>query len=315
MKSGRRYNSFGDWLRRRFGGPVRKVSVDAGFGCPHRAGGRGKGGCIYCDNFAFSPALSGGISEQISGQLAGMRKKPRGVIVYFQPYTNTLGGVDRLAALWQEALAFPSVVGLAAGTRPDCLPDDVLQLAGEFAAKTMFWLEVGVQSAHDKTLALINRGHTWRQSEDALRRLQRFPEILVCAHLIIGLPGETGDDIRGTADAVARWRPAGVKLHHLHVVAGTELDRQYREGGVSVLGAAEYAALAADVIERLPPEAVIQRLMGEVRGSRLVAPVWGIPKQAVERMMNAELARRASRQGARFAPAQAGGRSQDGLVR
>lgn len=299
MRTERPFLSFGEWLKERFGRPVRKVSVDAGFTCPNRDGFKGRGGCIYCDNLAFSPKLEGSITAQLDAQLAKMRRKPEGIIVYFQPFTNTYGPVARLRELWEEAVSYgvcagtrPEVAGLAVGTRPDCLPDDVLELAADFAKRTMFWLEIGVQTAKERTLLSINRGHGWREWAGALERVAKFPDILVCVHLIIGLPGETREDVRRTAELVAEFRPAGVKLHHLHVVEGTRLHQLYEQGLVKMLEAGEYASLAADVIERLPPGTVIQRLMGEVRGARLVAPKWSKSKNEITEMIENELLRR-----------------------
>ncbi|MHC4917844.1 MAG: tRNA modification radical SAM protein MnmL/YtqA, partial [Planctomycetota bacterium] len=235
---GRRFYPFSQFLKARFGCKVYKLTVDAGFTCPNRDGTKGRGGCIYCENRSFSPAAGSrlSVSEQIGKEkrLALERYGAKQFIAYFQPFTNTYGPVERLRELYEEALSVPSVVGLSLGTRPDCTPDEVLDYLEELAGRTHLWLEYGLQSAQDRTLELINRGHVFGEFEDAVTRA-RGRGIFMCVHLILGLPGETPDMMRDTADRVAALGVDGVKIHHLHVVHDTALEKMFRRGEVKML--------------------------------------------------------------------------------
>jgi radical SAM protein (TIGR01212 family) len=300
---GRRFYPFSQFLKERFGCKVHKLTVDAGFTCPNRDGTRGRGGCIYCENRSFSPAAGSrlGVSHQLEREkrLAAERYRARKFIAYFQPFTNTYGPIEKLRALYEEALSVEDVVGLSLGTRPDCTPQAVLDCLQRLATRTHLWIEYGLQSAHDATLRLINRGHTAAEFEDAVRRAQGRG-ILICVHLILGLPGETPETIRRTADRVAALGIDGVKLHHLHVVRGTEIEKMYRRGEIRMLEMRQYASLAADVLERMPPWTVLQRFVGDVQGESLVAPRWREGKLRVLEAIQAELERRGTRQGSRF---------------
>jgi hypothetical protein len=300
---GRLFYPFSQFLRERFGCKVYKLTVDAGFTCPNRDGTRGRGGCIYCENRSFSPAAGSrlSVSQQVEKEkrLAAGRYGASKFIVYFQPFTNTYGPVATLRALYGEALSVPDVVGLSVGTRPDCTPPEVLDYLEELAGRTHLWLEFGLQSAHDRTLEAINRGHTFGEFQDAVRRAQGRG-IFICVHLILGLPGETTEMMHQTAERVAELGIDGIKIHHLHVVRDTVLERAYRQGQVRLLSMPEYAGLAADVIERLPPWTVLQRFVGDVQGDTLVAPKWEEGKLRVLESIQAELRRRGSRQGSRY---------------
>jgi len=299
----KRYRLFSETMKRQFGGRVHKISVDAGFGCPNRQGGRREGGCIFCD-----PGGSGAVGIvrglDVAGQIeAGkevmVRKyKAKRFIAYFQPFSNTFAPVGRLRELYDAALAVPDVVGLAVGTRPDCLPDAVLDLLAGYHRRTCFWLEIGLQSSHDVTLAAIGRGHDYACFLDAYRRAKER-DLQVCVHLILGLPGETRAQMLATADAMARLRVDGVKLHLLHVLDGTELGRRYRAGEVDVLTQDAYVGLVCDILERLHPDTLIQRLTGDGPRERLLAPLWSLNKWEVLNAIDDELQRRGSRQGSR----------------
>jgi len=302
--AGRLFHPYSQFLKERFGCRVSKLTVDAGFTCPNRDGSRGTGGCIYCDNAAFSPAAGSRLSvrAQLENEkrLAAGRYGAAKFIAYFQPFSNTYAPVERLKALHDEALAVEGVVGLSLGTRPDCVPPEVLDYLETLARRTHLWVEYGLQSSHDATLALINRGHDFAEFEDAVRRTQGRG-IFICVHLILGLPGETPAMMRETAERVARLGPDGVKLHHLHVVKDTPLAEMHRRGEVRLLELDEYVGLCADVIERLPPWTVLQRFVGDVQGERLIAPRWNAGKLRVLEKIQAELSRRGSRQGAKYA--------------
>jgi hypothetical protein len=221
------YYSLNEFLRERFGCRVSKIPVHAGFDCPNRDGRLGREGCVFCWNPSFSPPLQAperSLQAQIeAGRGAAKGGELRKFLVYFQSYTNTYAPVDRLRALYDIALAEPDVVGLCVATRPDCLPEPVLDMLGEYAQQWHLWLELGLQSAHDRTLALIRRGHTRAAFTDAIDR-SSGRGYYVCAHVILGLPGEGRREILETADYLNSQAVHGVKIHHLQVIAGTPIS-------------------------------------------------------------------------------------------
>jgi hypothetical protein len=296
-----RYNNFTTHLRQTFGCRVHKVSIDAGFTCPNRDGSVAVGGCIYCNNASFSPGnkrLS--VTEQLEQGKPVLRRRYGATkfIAYFQAYTNTYRDIEHLKRLYDEALACEDIVGLSIGTRPDCVADDVLDLLADYASRTYLWLELGLESGHDQTLALLNRGHTVGAFDDAVSRAQ-LRNLRLCAHIILGLPGETTDDMRETMQHLADLRLDAVKLHHLHVVQHTVLEKMYQRGEVPLLSLNDYAALVVDCLEYLPPEMIIMRLMGDAPRAMLVAPTWSQDKQAVLQCIERELQRRDTYQGKR----------------
>jgi radical SAM protein (TIGR01212 family) len=294
-----RYNNFTTHLRQTFGCRVHKVSIDAGFTCPNRDGSVAVGGCIYCNNASFSPGnkrLS--VTEQLEQGKPFLRRRYGATkfIAYFQAYTNTYRDIEYLKRLYDEALACEDIVGLSIGTRPDCVADDVLDLLADYASRTYLWLELGLESGHDQTLALLNRGHTVDAFDDAVSRAQ-LRNLRLCAHIILGLPGETTDDMRETIQHLADLRLDAVKLHHLHVVRHTVLEKMYQRDEVPLLSLDDYAALVVDCLEYLPPEMIIMRLMGDAPRAMLVAPTWSQDKQAVLQCIERELQRRDTYQG------------------
>lgn len=261
-------------------------------------------GCIFCWNPSFSPVAESSLlslDEQIARGKAGVkRKEDQKYLVYFQPYTNTYGPVERLRLLYDQALKDPDVIGLCIATRPDCVPDEVLDLLEEYARRWHIWLELGLQSAHDRTLELINRGHTRRDFEDAVARSQGRG-FMICVHVILGLPGESRDDMLKTADFLSTQGIHGVKIHHLQVIENTPLAEMYRRGDVKALEFMEYVSLVCDFLEHLRPDIVIHRLVGDVLDSSyLLAPRWGIGKAEVIRAIEKELERRNSHQGSKW---------------
>ncbi len=274
----RRYVRFTDHLRQTFACRVHKVCIDAGFTCPNRDGALAVGGCIYCNNVSFSPGnrrLS--VTEQVERGKRFLRQRygAEQFIAYFQAYTNTYGDVRLLQRLYDEALACEDIVGLSIGTRPDCVPDAVLDMLADYASRTYLWLELGLESGHDQTLAWLNRGHTVAAFDDAVRRAQQR-HLRVCAHLILGLPGESPAAMLATVRHVAALRVEAVKLHHLHVVRHTVLEKMYHRGEVTLLSLDAYAALVVDCLEICPPEMIIMRLMGDAPRATLVAPSWSL---------------------------------------
>jgi radical SAM protein (TIGR01212 family) len=300
----KRYNDLNTYLRSLFGCRVQKITVDAGLGCPNRDGRVSTGGCIFCNargsgTGAHTRGLT--ITDQLlqgKKSLAG-RYKAKKFLAYFQSFSNTYAPIDRLQKLYDEALAVEDVVGLSIGTRPDCVDPPVLELLQDYAGRHLIWIEYGLQSASDKTLERINRGHDVQCFKDAVRAtLNRG--IKICVHVILGLPGETRSDILHTARTISDLGIDGVKLHLLYVVKGTPLEALYRQGDYRCLEQQAYIDLVCDFLERIPPEMVIQRLTGDPHPEELVAPQWSLKKAETLRRINETLEKRNSWQGSKF---------------
>ena len=219
-------------------------------------------------------------------------------LAYFQAYSNTYAAADELRLLYETALADEDVVGLIIGTRPDCMPDTVLDLLAELNRRTYLWLELGMQTMHDQTLQAINRGHDHACFVEAVKRC-KDRGLRICAHLILGLPGESRDQMLASVQELNRLGVDGVKLHHLHVLKGSQLEQEYRRGGLSLMTRDEYVGLVVDALELLNPTIMIHRLMGDGR-TELVAPDWSRRKLEVLNQIDAELQKRNSRQGCRL---------------
>ncbi len=300
----RRYYPLSRFLRARFGRRVQAVSLDAGFTCPNVDGTVAVGGCVYCDNRSFSANRRlprAAVRDQVRRAVAPLQKRfgADRFLAYFQAATNTYAPVEKLRRLYDEALEHPQVVGLVVGTRPDCVPEPVLDLLQEYARTRFVGLELGLQSIHDRSLDWMNRGHHYDAFLDAVGRC-RGRDLDLCAHVILGLPGESRADMLATADALAALPVHGVKVHNLHVVRGTPLEAMYRSGEVRIFGRDEYVEIVCDFLERLPPEMVVHRLSGDAPPDYLVAPDWCLDKPALLRAIEAELERRDSRQGAKW---------------
>lgn len=296
-----RIRTFGASLRRRFPWKVRKIGVDAGFTCPNRDGAKAAGGCVYCDNRSFS--VNAGSPDPVEEQIrrgieAGRRKGVGHFIAYFQAYTNTYAPVARLREIYAVALRFPEVAGISIGTRPDCLSNAVLDLVSSLAERVAVWLEIGLESAHDRSLAWMNRAHTVADFEDAVRRAAGRPFERV-AHLIYGIPGESRADMMATTEFVAKLPVDSVKVHHLYVAKDTPLESMHARGEVPLFAFDEWIPLAADIVERLPERMSVQRLCGELSNRYLVAPRWGRSATEVLQAVERELERRGTRQGSR----------------
>lgn len=299
--SAKPYNLFSDHLKQLFGRRIHKISVDAGFSCPNRSGTRNLPGCLFCrPDGSGAVGIRQGLSvrDQLEdGKEVMIRKyKAGGFIAYFQPFSNTFAPVETLRALYDEALNVEGVVGLAVGTRPDCISARAMELLGGYARRTYLWLELGLQSIHDTTLSAINRGHdyeTFLQTFHAGREVG----IRVCAHVILGLPGESRKHMLETAAEMARLRVDGIKIHLLHILDNTPLADLYRTGGVRVMEQAEYISLAVDFIERLHPETLIHRLTGDGPRDHLLAPLWSLNKWEIINAIDDEFRLRKSCQG------------------
>lgn len=299
----KRYHLYSEALKQHYGSRVHKISVDAGFSCPNRAGGRSESGCLFCDAdgsgaVGIDQALA--VGDQLRAGMEVMRRKYKAqrFIAYFQPFSNTYAPPELLKHLYDEALAVEEVVGLAVGTRPDCLDDAVLDLLADYPRRTDFWLEIGLQSAHDATLDFLRRGHNVATFLDAYRRAKQRG-LQVCVHIILGLPGEDRAAMLATADLMAQLQVDGIKIHLLHVLRGTRLGEMYERGEIAILDQADYVTLVADVIERLHPQTLIHRLTGDGPRATLLAPLWSLNKWEVLNAIDAELQRRDSRQGER----------------
>ena len=280
-----RYRDLNSFLRSRFGCRVQKITVDAGMTCPNRDGVLSRSGCVYCNpRGSGTGAWAGGLSikEQIlAGQKALRRRyKARKFLVYFQSFTNTYAPVDRLADLYGQALSMPDVVGLSVGTRPDCVDEAVLGLLERLARRHMIWVEYGLQSAHDTTLDLIRRGHDYACFEKAVALTQNRG-VLICAHVILGLPGEDSAMVRQTAQKIAQTGIDGIKLHLLYVIRETVLEQWHRQGRYRCMAQGQYVEQVCDVIARMPPRMVIQRLTSDPHARELVAPRWALGKADV----------------------------------
>jgi len=278
-----RYNDFAGYLRNRFGCRVQKITIDAGFSCPNRDGTLSFGGCIYCDGKG-SGSGAARRAESIQKQIQqgkrglGARYKARKFIAYFQAFTNTYAPCNVLRKRYDEALADCDIVGLAIGTRPDCVDEETLDLIEEYTATHMVWIEYGLQSMHNRTLRKINRGHTF---EDFVRAVQMTQgrNILICTHVILGLPDESRQDALDTAKAIGDLGINGIKIHSLYVPEDTPLARLFQAGGCTLLSEEAYVSWVVAFLECLSPDVIIQRLTGDPDPSTLVAPGWTLHKQ------------------------------------
>lgn len=294
-------NTLGQSLLARHGERVHKLAINAGFTCPNRDGTRGRGGCTFCNNSSFSPNArrEPDIADQIAAgrRVLARRTGAKKFIAYFQAYTNTYDEVSRLRSLYDQALAQPDVIGLSIGTRPDCLPPAVLDLLAEYRAMGHeVWLELGLQSAFNHTLERVNRGHGFAEFRHAVEGA-RGRGLPVCAHLIVGLPGEEPTHNLISLDRVLALGVEGLKLHPLHVVKGTQLANEWRRGEYAPWSMDKYIATVADLVERTPPEVIFHRLTGTAEASILLAPAWCNWKWRVLNGIEHELARRGSYQG------------------
>jgi len=297
----KRYHTFNEHLRERFGGKIFKVSLNAGFTCPNRDGTLGWDGCIYCSergsgDFAGEQGLS--IHDQFIEVTKRMKKKwpSAHYIAYFQAYTNTYASVERLREVYEESLAEENVVGLSISTRPDCLPGEVLDYLEELNQRTYLWVELGLQSIHDRTMEWIARGHNYVQFLEGLELLCSRG-IRVCAHIILGLPGETKTEMMETAQAVARMPLQGIKIHLLHVLRGTPLAAIYQGDPFDLMTKEDYVSLVVDILEIIPSEMIVHRLTGDGPPDDLIGPLWSRKKWEVLNAIDAELIRRDTWQG------------------
>lgn len=283
------YRSLNDELREKFGEKVYKLALEGGFTCPNRDGTLGEKGCIFClggsGDFAEKPA--GSVFEQIEKAKARVaHKNPSGkYIAYFQSYTNTYAPVSYLEKLFSEAMSHPDIVALSVGTRPDCLPENVVALLSRLNEIKPVWVELGLQTIHPETAEYIRRGYPLPVFDSAVRRL-KAAGICVIVHMIIGLPGESPEMIAETAGYIGKSGADGIKLQLLHVLSGTDLEKDYAAGKFSVPELPEYISVLEECIRRIPPEMTVHRLTGDGSKRNLVAPLWSADKKRVLNSIN-----------------------------
>lgn len=276
------YNDFSSFLRKYFDGKVQKISLNAGFTCPNRDGVKGKGGCTYCNNQTFNPEYcktEKSVKEQLEeGRLFFARKYPdMKYLAYFQAYTNTYSELDELKRKYEEALSVDGVVGLVIGTRPDCMPDSLLDYLAELQKRAFLLVEYGIESTNDDTLRRINRGHTYADTVDAVQRTAARG-ILTGGHVILGLPGETHDMIVNQAEMLSKLPLTTLKMHQLQLIRGTKMAHEFEEypEDFHLYQVDEYIDLVIDYVERLRPDMILERFVSQSPKELLIAPDWGL---------------------------------------
>ncbi|MBF0456914.1 MAG: TIGR01212 family radical SAM protein [Nitrospirae bacterium] len=282
----RLYNSFGQHMRERFGQSVYKVNIDAGFTCPNRDGTAGFGGCTYCNNDSFRPSSCKpalGVRQQVENGISYLSKRYKAgkFIAYFQPYTNTYAPVDELRRLYYEALAHPGIVGIAVGTRPDAIDKEKFELLSSIAKDYFVLIEFGLQSIYDKSLEYINRGHGYACFLDALEMASNYSSLHIGAHIIVGFPTETIDEMLSMAGVVSGLRLEFLKIHQLQVVKGTSMAAEYARNPFFVFDYGQYLDFLVEFIERLSPEIILQRMFATAPDDILIAPVWNKTRQQI----------------------------------
>ncbi|MCU7799663.1 MAG: TIGR01212 family radical SAM protein [gamma proteobacterium symbiont of Lucinoma myriamae] len=270
--------TFGRAMREKYGYKVHKLSIDAQFTCPNRDGTKGIGGCTFCNNTSFSPnsRKPPAVDEQIEAgrQVILKRTGATRYLAYFQAYTNTYADINYLKLLYDNALSHPDVIGLSIGTRPDCVPDGVLKLLAHYQEQGYeIWLELGLQSSFDSTLKEVNRGHGFAEYQDAIQRAHIYG-LQVCTHLIVGLPTETAQHSLTSMSRVLETKPKGIKIHPLHIVKGTQIARQWKNGNYQPLTMSEYIDTVVNMVKMAPDDMIFHRLTGTASENLLLAPDW-----------------------------------------
>lgn len=303
---GRRYHNYNYYLQQTYGEKVRKVSLHGGFTCPNRDGSKGYGGCVYCNNDSFVPQYINedmNIPQQMQASIPFMvdRYDVQKYIAYFQAYSNTYDELDKLKKLYEEAVGYPNVIGLDIGTRSDCIDEALLEYLARLNEQVNVTLEYGIESIHDPTLDWMNRGHNYESVVKAVELTQQYG-IKVAGHIILGFPVETKEMMLQSGLAANELKLDFLKIHQLHVVKGTVLAQRYQSEPFPVFEADEYIELVAEILERLNPEIVIQRLFGDAPSDLLIAPQWGYNIPKLTHLMDLELNHRDTWQGKDFRP-------------
>lgn len=301
MWGDKHYHTWNYHLREEFGHKVLKLPIDAGFSCPNRDGTISKIGCIYCSEEGsgdFTPSSKLSIEEQYLKSKDMMSKKwPNGkYIIYFQAFSNTYAPIEKLKKIYYQALELEDVVGVAIATRPDCLSTETIQLLSEINKITYLWVELGLQTIHDHTARLINRGHSFQSFLGSLDLLQAA-NIRTCAHVIYGLPHESKEEMLETSHTLAKLPLQGIKLHSLYIQKNTILANYYDKQKFPLLTLEEYVDIVVDTIELLPENFIIHRLTGDAPRDQLIAPSWSLKKWEVLNAIDKEFKRRNTKQG------------------
>ena len=283
--NGKRYHSLNYFLREKFGEKVFKISLDGGFSCPNRDGKVSKGGCVFCSargSGDYAGSRNSSITNQFNNVKTMMANKWKSgkYIAYFQAYTNTYAPVDELRQKYEEAINQEGVVALSIATRPDCLEDEVLDLIEELSKKLYVWVELGLQTINDDVAKKINRGYDLKVFDDAMTRLKER-NIDVVVHSILGLPGESQDDMLKTIDYIAHSGAQGIKLHLLHLMKDTKMVELYENGELQFLSQEDYIKLICRTVSMLPKEMVVHRLTGDAPRDLLIGPMWSLKKWEV----------------------------------
>lgn len=305
LQTNSRYNSFVGYFKRTYGQRLQKIVIDAGFTCPNRDGSISRGGCTYCDNLAFHPnystsdrSIAWQIEEGITFHKNRYRKTEK-YLAYFQPYSNTYAPLPRLKELYEEALAHPAVEGIVIGTRPDCVDDEKLDYLAELAKKHIVIVEYGIESCYDKTLQRINRGHSFAQAQEAVRKSAERG-LHLGAHFILGLPGESREEMLAMAPLINDLPINSVKFHQLQIVKGTKMEKEFAEHpeDFAMFGLDEYIDFFIDFLERLRPDLYIERFVGEVPPRFVNSTPWGLVRNVeLLRMLESRLEERNTYQG------------------
>jgi uncharacterized protein len=295
-----RYNSYRSYLTRRFGKSVLKIPLNAGFSCPNRDGTISRDGCSFCDNRSFSPVATAAsaVVDQLKCAIDKDRGRHSAYIAYLQPFTNTYGTVQRLAEVYEPIINHSGIVGLAIGTRPDCLKDDVIAYLRDVSKWTYLSVEIGLQSSSDETLQRNKRGHSVDDFIDSVKRLAAL-EIETVAHVMIGLPGDSGEGAIKTATLLSSLPVNGVKIHQLMIIDGTEVHEWYKQGKIKPLSLDEYADILCDFLSHMRPDQHIHRIMADSNVKNgLVAPLWSAEKMKSIRRIHEVMEMKNLKQGA-----------------
>ena len=297
----KRYHTWNYHLKNKFGHKVFKVALDGGFDCPNRDGTVAHGGCTFC-SAAGSGDFAGNRADDLIKQFDDIKSKMHTkwkdgkYMAYFQAFTNTHAPVEVLREKYETVLNQEGVVGLSIATRPDCLPDDVVEYLAELNKRTYLWVELGLQTMHESTANLINRAHDFASYVEGVEKLRKHG-IRVCSHIINGLPLETTEMMMETAQAVANLDVQGIKIHLLHLLKGTPMVKQYEKGMLEFLSFEDYVNLVCDQLEILPPEIIVHRITGDGPIDLMIGPMWSVNKWEVLNAIDDELLRRNSWQG------------------
>lgn len=305
----RRLNAYSDYFRKLYGERVQKITIDAGFTCPNRDGSCGTGGCTFCNNSAFNPSYNNpekSIADQILQGMAFHKKRYRKAtryLAYFQAYTNTYAKLEDLSSMYEQALAIPEVMGIVVGTRPDCVDEKILDYFQDLSERCHVVVEYGIESVFNRTLQRVNRGHDVEKSLWAVRETADRG-VRVGAHVIIGLPGETRDDFLATATELSQWPLSSIKFHQLQVIKGTAMAREYHEKPEDFqnFSMEAYLQLMMEILERLNPAFVVERIAGEVTPGMGIREGWGLRYDGVLRAFEELLLKNDSWQGKNFKP-------------